>query len=64
PEIINIGLLKTQYLGNKIQVEIHIGLNSKMDLKTSHDLGNKVRNKIKNLDEVVSCFVHIDPYDK
>ncbi len=63
-EVLKINLCKTQYLGNKIQVEIHIALNSKIDLTKAHNIGNQVRDEIVNLDEVVSCFVHIDPYVK
>jgi len=60
-DVLKVDLLRTQYLGNKIQVEIHIAINSKTDLKKAHDLGNLVREKIKKDSQIISCFVHINP---
>ena len=58
-EVIN--KIKTQYLGNKIQVEIHVGIDSKISLDKAHSIGNKVRDDIEKMNLVNNCFVHIDP---
>lgn len=52
--------IKTQYLGSKIQVEIHIELDSSLTLKKAHDIGCYVKNKIEKIHEIGNCFVHID----
>ena len=62
--VLEINLCKTQYLGNKLQVEIHIALNENTNLHDSHEIANKVRENIKHREDVISCFVHIDPYIK
>ena len=60
--VIDINVLKTQFLGNKLQVEVHIGVEESLSLKKAHDLGNVVRDYlIDSVEEVSSCFVHIDP---
>jgi len=60
--VLEVNLCKTQYLGNKLQVEIHIALNEHTHLNDAHTIGNKVRGNIKHRGDVISCFVHIDPY--
>jgi len=62
--VLGINTIKTQYLGNKIQTEIHIELDENLNLKKSHDIGKKVKHAIKNLDTIEDCFVHIDIYKK
>ncbi len=52
----------TQYLGNKIQVEIHIEVNNQMTIKQAHDIANSVKKQILKLEFVNNCFVHIDEY--
>ncbi|MFW6273103.1 MAG: cation diffusion facilitator family transporter [bacterium] len=59
-EVISVNKIFSQYLGNKIQTEIHIVLDKKTPLKKAHDIGNKVRNNIEELDEIIKCFVHIN----
>ncbi len=56
-----VNLIKTQYLGTNIQVEIHIGVDKNLSLKESHDIGNKVRDKVLSIKKVSQCFVYIDP---
>lgn len=53
--------IKTQYLGNKIQAEIHIEVDGKMSTKKSHDIGKAVEKAIEKLNEIEDCIIHIDP---
>ncbi len=61
-KVLGVNTIKTQYLGSKVQVEIHIELDSKLSLKKSHDIGKDVKYKIEEIDEIGDCFVHIDVY--
>lgn len=60
-DVLGVRRIKSQYLGNKVQIEIHVEFDKKMSLEKSHDLGVILRKKIEALDEVNNCFVHIDP---
>jgi len=59
--VISIHDLKAHYIGNTLQVEIHIELDRSLTLKKAHDLGEKVKQAVQELEEVSTCFVHIDP---
>lgn len=59
-DVLGVNDIFTQYLGNKIQVEVHIELDESFDLKTAHDVGNMVKENILKLGDVIYCFVHID----
>ena len=60
-EVLGIDSLKSQYLGSKVQVEVHVAFNKDMSLLKSHDVGNLIRDKVEEIDEVNHCFVHINP---
>lgn len=59
--VISTQNFKAHYIGNTLQVEIHIGLNKNLTLKQAHDIGDKVKKAVQELKEVSTCFVHIDP---
>jgi len=59
-EVEKVNLIKTQYLGNKIQVEAHIVLNENISLKIAHDIGHMVEKKISKSNLIESCFIHLD----
>ncbi len=60
--VLEVNEIKTQYLGSKIQVEIHIALDSKLTLIRSHDIAHEIQDIIEELDEVEHCFVHIEVF--
>ncbi len=53
--------LRSHYVGNKFHIEIHIEVDKNMSTEVSHDIGNKVKYAIQEIDEVQQVFVHIDP---
>ncbi len=60
--VIAINEIVTHYVGNVIQVEIHIEVESNMKTKDSHLVGKKVRETLETLECVSRAFVHIDPH--
>ncbi len=56
-----INELRAHYVGSRIQVEIHVEVNKKIDTKKSHDLGKVVQRKIESMPEISRAFIHIDP---
>ena len=53
--------LRSHYVGNKFHVEIHIEVDKNATTRISHDIGNMVRSRLEQEDDVQKVFVHIDP---
>ena len=53
--------LRSHYVGDKFHVEIHIEVNKDIPTSVSHDIGNKVRFTLEEMDEIQKVFVHVDP---
>ncbi len=53
--------LRSHYVGNKFHIEIHIEVDKNIPTSISHDIGNKVRHTLEEIEEVQKVFVHIDP---
>ncbi len=53
--------LRSHYVGNKFHIEIHIEVDKNTPTSLSHDIGNKVRYALEEIEEVQKVFVHIDP---
>jgi cation diffusion facilitator family transporter len=53
--------VRAHYLGNFIQVEIHIEVDKKLDTETSHSIAKNVQNELQNEELVDYAFVHVDP---
>lgn len=53
--------LRSHYVGNKFHIEIHIEVDKNIPTSLSHDIGNRVRYVLEEIDEVQKVFVHIDP---
>lgn len=62
--VLGVNDIFTQYLGTKIQVEIHIEVDKNSSLKKAHDIGKKVKWEIESIEEINNCFVHIDEHKK
>lgn len=52
---------RSHYVGNKFHIEIHIEVDKNHSTQISHDIGNKVRFTLEQLEEVQKVFVHVDP---
>jgi cation diffusion facilitator family transporter len=53
--------VRAHYLGNFIQVEIHIEVNKRMSTKKSHEIAKKVQKHLQREQIVDYAFVHVDP---
>lgn len=61
PEIKNFHDLKTQYIGNKIQIEVHIEVDGDLTTKKSHKISNELKYSLESLSFVNNVFIHVDP---
>ncbi len=53
--------LRSHFVGDKYHIEIHIEVDKDIPTSISHDIGNKVRQTLEELDEIHKVFVHVDP---
>jgi cation diffusion facilitator family transporter len=53
--------VRAHYLGNFIQVEIHIEVNRRMSTERSHNIAKQVQMLLQEEEIVDYAFVHIDP---
>ncbi len=53
--------LRAQYVGTKVQVEIHIEIDKRTDLEKAHGIGKQVEKAIEEMEEINRAFIHIDP---
>ncbi|MEG8946437.1 cation diffusion facilitator family transporter [Rosettibacter firmus] len=53
--------LRSHYVGNKFHIEIHIEVDKNIPTEVSHNIGNRVRYALEEIEEVQKVFVHVDP---
>jgi len=53
--------LRSHYVGDKFHIEIHIEVDKDTSTSISHDIGNRVRFTLEEIEEVQKVFVHVDP---
>ena len=60
-----IDLLHTRVFGNKIYVDIEIGLDGQLTLQEAHEIAERVHDKIElEFPKVKHIMVHVNPVDK
>ncbi|MBQ4529653.1 MAG: cation transporter [Lachnospiraceae bacterium] len=63
-DVVCIDLLQTRVFGNKIYVDIEIGVDSSKTLKEAHDIAERVHEKIEGeFPKVKHIMVHVNPID-
>jgi cation diffusion facilitator family transporter len=59
--VLNLNEVKAHYLGNFIQIEIHIEVDRAHTTELSHSIAKKVRARLEEEEIVDFAFVHVDP---
>ncbi len=58
-----VDLLKTRLFGSKIYVDVEISADAALTLEASHEIAEKVHDKIEEeFEDVKHCMVHVNPY--
>lgn len=59
-----IDMLKTRVFGSGYYVDIEIAVDGDLKLQESHEIAEKVHDKIENkYPDVLHCMVHVNPYE-
>lgn len=53
--------LRTRKLGDMVNVDVHIEVDSMLSVVEGHEIAMRVAEQLKNLNEVIGVMVHIDP---
>lgn len=59
--VLDLNEVKAHYLGNFIQIEIHIEVDRRHTTQRSHSIATEVRNRLQEEEIVDFAFVHVDP---
>ncbi len=63
-EVLSVDLLHTRIFGNKIYVDVEIGVNGSYTLRHAHEIAEEVHEGIeKNFPKVKHVMVHVNPAD-
>ena len=63
-EVLSVDLLHTRIFGNKIYVDVEIGVNGSYTLRHAHEIAEEVHGGIeKNFPKVKHVMVHVNPAD-
>lgn len=60
-DVIALNTIRSHYIGQTVQVEIHIEVEHKMPTDQSHYIAEKVEAEIEKIPGVSKAFVHVDP---
>ncbi|MBD5639208.1 cation transporter [Clostridium botulinum] len=64
-EVEKIDELKTRLHGSKLYVDVEIALDYSLSLKESHNIAEKVHDKIEaSNNNIIHCMVHVNPYEE
>ncbi len=62
PSTLSVRDLKMRYVGRRIAVEVHLGLDPEMTVKESHEVAAKVKRTVMEQDRrVFDVLVHVEP---
>ena len=65
PQTRSVRDLKMRYVGHRIAVELHLGLDPEMPVRESHDVAKDVKNIIMEKDgRVFDVLVHVEPEEE
>lgn len=61
PGVTSCHTVRAHYVGDQVQVEVHVEVPADLSLRQAHDLGVAVQARLETMPEVLHAFVHIDP---
>ncbi|MDF1536120.1 MAG: cation transporter dimerization domain-containing protein, partial [bacterium] len=62
PRTLSVRDLKMRYVGRRIAVEVHLGLDPEMNVADSHDVARDVKRVVMENDQrVFDVLVHVEP---
>jgi cation diffusion facilitator family transporter len=63
PGVLSMNEVSAHYVGTSVEIEIHIDVDSKLNLTEAHEIAIGVRREAESVPEVSRAFIHIDPQE-
>lgn len=62
PEVQDVHKIRTRYLGNNLQVDLHLVINGDLSVRHGHDIAGEIRHRlIDHGPGIIDVIVHIEP---
>jgi cation diffusion facilitator family transporter len=60
----SVHALRSRYLGNGLQVDLHVQVNGKLSVEKGHEIaGHAKRHLLEDGPEIVDVLIHIEPFE-
>jgi len=56
-----LNTVRAHYVGNYVQVEVHIEVDGSLSTQQSHEIAKRVQKAVEDMPSVTNAFVHVDP---
>lgn len=63
PGVLNAHDLRAHHLGALLSVHVHVQVRAELTVRQGHDIGEAVRLRLEDQEDVADCSVHVDPDD-
>jgi cation diffusion facilitator family transporter len=61
PGVLGLNDVFAHYVGTVVEIELHIDVDSTINIQEAHDIGKQVQRAVEDMEEVSRAFIHIDP---
>jgi cation diffusion facilitator family transporter len=63
PGVLGLNDVFAHYVGTTVEIEIHINVESRLNVEEAHAIGKQVQRAIEQTEEISRAFIHIDPLE-
>jgi len=63
PGVLGLNDVHAHYVGTSVEIEVHIDVDSRLNVTEAHDIATQVRDRIQGMEEVSHAFIHVDPME-
>jgi cation diffusion facilitator family transporter len=61
--VIGLNDVFAHYVGTEVEIELHINVDSRINIEEAHAIGKKVQKAIEDMEDISRAFIHIDPLE-
>jgi cation diffusion facilitator family transporter len=63
PGVLALNDVFAHYVGTTVEIEVHINVDSRLNVDQAHAIGKKVQGEIEAMQDIARAFIHIDPLE-
>ena len=61
PGLLGVNEVTAHYVGTTLEIEMHIDVDSRLNISEAHDIATRVQHAVETMDEVSRAFIHVEP---